>query len=138
MTRARLRLSAIHALTYSPREISDLRVFSPSKMIKLPVSAQRLLSCMEESSDYVVLATRYKVLIGWFRFSVRRGKLFGQGTWVAGKHRREGLATAMWERALKLFKPKYVEASVVSRSGKALMRTLRDQHPKLSFKIFGE
>lgn len=129
-TRARLRLVADHFLTYDPS------LLSPSAFTELmPRSAWSLFSCMGESSEYVVLATLYGETIGWFRCSCIYGTLFGQGTWVAAKHRREGLASQMWRHAMKKLKPKRVQVSVISRSGRAFARSLQSQHQKLVFEV---
>lgn len=75
--------------------------------------------------DKVVGCLRYD------RSPTPSGGLRAGGTWVAPSHRGTGLAKRLWRRALR--GQRTVEVTTVSRGGKALVASLREQYPKVSW-----
>ncbi len=120
-----IRLSQRSILTYSPCALKDAGLHK-----QLPEDAWNFLSCLvDEDATHAVTAYAEGVLIGWFRFTIRRGTLHAQGTWVAKSHRRQGIGKALWRHALRRTKPRRVEVLTVSRGGTALLSSLRRDLP---------
>lgn len=89
----------------------------------------------EETSSHVAIARDGKKTVGFFRFTIRRGTLWAQGTWVRKSYRKKGLALSMWDVAMKRFKPKRVDVVTVSRGGKVLVERVKRGNPGVKFAI---
>lgn len=74
-------------------------------------------TCGLAEADHAVIAVDARRLVGVFRFSVRRDILWAAGTWVASAHRRQGLATRMWEMARDRFAVKLVDVVTATDAG---------------------
>lgn len=67
----------------------------------VPSAAKKFYnSCAWDECDYAVIASLKNEIIGIFRYSVTKRKLFATGTWVATKFRRNKIGIRMWEKAL--------------------------------------
>ena len=87
-----------------------------------------------------IIAYEGKKVVGFFRFSVSKiynsVRLEASGTWVARTHRRQGIARALWEKALKYYKVTNVSVPVTSNSGMELVRKLLVSHKDVEFRIY--
>ncbi len=77
-------------------------------------------------ADEAIVAIEGEQLIGFFRYSFEKRLLHARGTWVAPSHRRQGLATRMWEKALRGCQSQKgpIQVVTVTRAGTAFVRSL--------------
>jgi ribosomal protein S18 acetylase RimI-like enzyme len=78
---------------------------------------------------------------GFFRFELEDEQnwpsLFACGTWVDPAFRGRGLASELWRRALKRFKPMQVQVNVASIEGSGLVEAVRREFDDISFDVSG-
>lgn len=82
-------------------------------------------------ADEGVVATHEEKLVGFFRFSMDEDTLWAAGTWVAPSFRRQGLATRMWDKAFRMYKPSNVYVTCATQMGFRFVGYLRRQHPTI-------
>jgi GNAT superfamily N-acetyltransferase len=87
------------------------------------------------SSHGAVIAYDGKKVIGFFRWDKSWKYMYGYGTYVLGKYRRQGVAVKLWKRALKKIKPRQVYVVITSYSGEALAFALKKKFPKHKWHI---
>lgn len=75
-------------------------------------------------------------IAGLHTYDLVKGTLFSQATWVSANHRRQGLATKMWEQSLKKSKPKKVSVSCISVGSVALIHQLSERYSKIDWQIY--
>jgi len=120
-----IRLSKRSILTYSYSALEQT-----GRHKQLPADAWDFLSCLvDEDASHAATVYEAGRLIAWLRVTKVRSTLFAQGTWVDKEHRRRGLGKALWQHTLERLRPRYVEVSVVSQEGAALVKSLRREYP---------
>lgn len=95
------------------------------------------LSVSDTQSERAVVAYRNGRIIAAFKYRLSKsGKvLHGCGTVVTLRYRRKGLASKLWEAAIKKHKPTGVEVPVTTKAGLKLMNKIKAAHPELGFCI---
>lgn len=94
-----------------------------------------------QSCGRALIVTIRRRLVAFLRFDLRTGRdgrrrvLHAHGSWVEPSRRGRGIATKLWIRALRRYRPNKVRVTVVSRSGTRLVRRLQALFPKIRWKI---
>lgn len=118
-------------------------------VVRTPVKYSKCLLSSREcygvwpDENYQALAYHKGEVVGCFSFSLddeytrtkklkSRG-LVAAGTSVAKPYRNYGIATKLWEAAIKLTKPTYVDVTTVTQGGKALVLSLSKKYPKIDW-----
>lgn len=132
-----IRLYTTHYLTGSQDWLLDSNTYR-----RLDPKAWEFLKTMyDEGASHVAVATLDGAMTGWFRCTLEGseqvGTLYAQGTWVAPKYRRQGLATALWSKALEKLQPKRVNVDIASANGRRLIRGLKTKYPSLLYSANG-
>jgi hypothetical protein len=81
-----------------------------------------------------ILAVDELGLVAAFRYSRQgdaRDEIVAGGTWVRPDQRGKGLAQQLWAKSLRGVK--WVGVTTISMGGRALVRRLRKEHPKVGF-----
>lgn len=132
-----LALSRDHYLTWGPDGIRDSEHERALLQERNGRDAWDFLSCLaDDPASHAVIATLDGHLVGWLRFTLRRKLiLLAQGTWVAKPHRSNGIATSLWETALRETQVTEVAVSVTSERGLFLMKSLQARHKSVRFSI---
>jgi GNAT superfamily N-acetyltransferase len=78
------------------------------------------------ASDGVFIAQAGSKILGWLRYYWYPGekRMLASGTWVEPEHRGNGVAHALWGRAMKSLKPKRVTITTVSKEGRHLVGSI--------------
>lgn len=76
-------------------------------------------------------AGQVRAVLRYDRVKTPGGGLLAGGTWVAPELRGQGVALDLWKRALRGHRT--VEVTTVSRAGKALVQSLRQRYPHVSW-----
>jgi GNAT superfamily N-acetyltransferase len=75
-------------------------------------------------SQYTVTAYDGDQAVGFFRLAVRGHLADALGTFVAASHRRRGVATTLWQHAIKELDLKRVRAMAITAAGHAFLSHL--------------
>ena len=87
-----------------------------------------------DEAEEAIVAYLNGVMVGFFRYTVYDDKvLYPAGTWVAPTLRRQGLAKALWAKALAKHKVQDVDGVTASPEGAALVEALRDEYSEIAF-----
>lgn len=86
------------------------------------------------TTEWCVIATCNRRVVGFFRFSTYDDTLYACGTYVTPKFRGSNIALKMWGKALKHDKNvKVVDVPISSAGGQGLIRKLKKKHKKVVF-----
>lgn len=73
---------------------------------------------------------------GLFRFNwLSDGLLHARGTFVEPSERENGLALALWEAAIRKFRPTRIKVATTSKAGRALVCAIAKKHRSIEFEI---
>lgn len=104
---------------------------------KFPQSSSSFWYCIETvNATQSVVATSGDEIIGFFRYKISGKTLTACGTWVRTKYRRQGVATKMWEYALKKERSQSVKVITVSTYGRRFVRKFGIRHDTLVLSRF--
>jgi len=121
-----------YKIVSSPHYIVGGDDFGPDKKLRKKAAKFWERVNLPPNSDEAVIATHNKKLIGFFRYRIlSNGELDAEGTWVEKKYRRKGIAKAMWKKAIRKHKAKYISVTTVSRMGHGLVRKIAKSFKKL-------
>lgn len=114
------------------------RLVAPARRLVVPAK-QVWTRWGLQSCGRALIVTMRRRLVAFLRFDLRRGgdehELHAHGSWVEPSRRGRGIATKLWIRALRRYRPNKVRVTVVSRSGTRLVRRLQALFPKIRWKI---
>lgn len=89
------------------------------------------------SADKAIIVTDNGKIIAFFRYMVGTYTHYlsigGLGTYVLPKYRKLGLATKMWDMALKDIQPAFVVVTITSKSFVKFLNSLKKKRPTTIF-----
>lgn len=94
--------------------------------IRVPPHGLRrfLIGLQLPPAQYAILTTVNGELVGCLRHNITRRCLMVEAAWVTPTHRRNGMATLMWERARDAHQTRRAEAMAVTRAGQLFLRAM--------------
>lgn len=87
-------------------------------------------------NNYVYYAMHRGVVVGLYaiRFSGTRYRILtSDGTVVIPSYQKYGVASKLWTRAIKDFKPKGIHVSLISDRGHTLVRKMQEKFPRIKW-----
>lgn len=100
-------------------------------LARLPANARMHIKKWNVAeAEWAVIAMNGDTMVGFYRFQLWRNYIVSLGTWVDPSHRRMGMASRMWSKAISEFPGYKVEVTAVSGSGEAFVEFIKSRYPE--------
>lgn len=83
--------------------------------------------------DCVAVAWIGNKIVGDFTFRPEARSLKANGTFIELKYQKSGVATALWDAAIKKYKPTYISVSTTSEGGNHLVNKMMKLYPEIDW-----